>query len=70
MSKVKDQVLRQQEKHIKYMGKFLDYIYDNVVCGNLSESDLDEMERSSSHSNSAIASLAKESLLVTIFVKS
>ena len=45
MSKLKEKLLRQQEQQLEYMGKFLDYIYDNVISSELNSDELDEMER-------------------------
>ncbi len=47
MSKIKEQ-LQASEQQLLYMGKFLDYLYNNVICTQLNEVELDEMERENS----------------------
>lgn len=48
MSKIKEQLLQAQEQQLLYMGKFMDFIYDNMNKSNFTKDELDEMERENS----------------------
>ena len=48
MSKIKEHLLQNSEQELLYMGKFLDFIYDNMNKTNFTSDELDEMERENS----------------------
>ncbi len=48
MSKIKEELLRSQEQQLLYMGKFLDFIYNNMNKADFTNDELDEMERENS----------------------
>lgn len=41
-------MIKAQEKQLIYMGKFFDYLYDNVIKVQLDNKQLDELERENS----------------------
>lgn len=43
--RIKEQLLKQQEQQMHYMGKFLDHIYDNVIVKNYDDIDIQAMEK-------------------------
>lgn len=45
MSKLKEQLLKTQDEQMMCMSRFFDYLYDNVICAELNEVELDEIER-------------------------
>ena len=44
MSKISDQVLRNEETKMKYMFKFMDHLYDMFPQPTLSDEDINRME--------------------------
>ena len=46
MSKIKENLLRQQELQQEYCYKFMDFVYDNLVSTKLDEIEINNMERS------------------------
>ena len=48
MSKIKEHLLQNSEQELLYMGKFLDFIYDNMNKTNFTNDELDEMKRENS----------------------
>ena len=48
MSKIKEHLLQANEQELLYMGKFLDFIYNNINKTNFTSDELDEMERENS----------------------
>ena len=48
MSKIKEHLLQNSEQELLYMGKFLDFIYNNINKTNFTSDELDEMERENS----------------------
>lgn len=47
MSKLKEQMLRDQDLMMGFNQSFFDYIYDNEIKNDLSEDDLNKMEEDS-----------------------
>lgn len=47
MSKLKEQILKDQEVKMEYYSNFMDFIYDNLVSNELSEKDINKMEEDS-----------------------
>lgn len=65
MSKIKEHLLQVSEQELLYMGKFLDFIYDNMNKNNFTKDELDEMERENSiHSNVGTRSLSNKSIKI------
>ena len=63
MSKIKEHLLQASEQQLLYMGKFLDFIYDNTNKSDFTKDELDEMERENSiHSNVGTRSLSNKSI--------
>jgi len=55
MSKIKEKILRDQEIQMEYYFKFMDKMYDALRPEpRLSESDIEEMEKSYSNSSSSL----------------
>ena len=46
MSRIKQELERQQEVQLEYQMKFMDFVYDNLVSSRLSDVEIDDMERS------------------------
>ena len=44
MSKIKEQLLHDQDTKMKYHGEFMDFIYDNLVNTKLSDDDINKLE--------------------------
>lgn len=64
MSKIKDQILRDQDIQMEYYFKFMDKMYDALKPEpRLSESDIEEMEKS--YSNSSKPLVSKTSKIVS-----
>ena len=61
MSKIKDQILRTEDIQMEYYFKFMDKMYDALKPEpKLSESDIEEMESSYSHSSKPLVSKTSE----------
>lgn len=62
MCKIKDEMLRDQDLMMGFNQSFFDYIYDNEIKNDLSEDDLNEMEKDSKEpltvSNRILSNLA------------
>lgn len=46
MSKIKDQIEKEQSKEFEYYTKFMDFIYDHIVVNRLSDEDINKIEES------------------------
>ncbi len=44
MSKIKQELERQQEVQMEYEYKFMEFIYDNLVSSELSDLEINELE--------------------------
>jgi len=65
MSKIKDQILRDQDLQMEYYFKFMDKMYEALRPEpRLSESDIEEME--SSYANSSNSLVIKSNGIVAI----
>lgn len=65
MSKIKDQILRTEDIQMEYYFKFMDKMYDALKPEpKLSESDIEEMEKS--YGNSSKPLVSKTSEIVSI----
>ena len=65
MSKIKDQILRTEDIQMEYYFKFMDKMYDALKPEpKLSESDIEEMEKS--YANSSKPLLKNSSEIVSI----
>jgi hypothetical protein len=63
MSKIKDELLRQQDTQMEYYGKFMDHIYEVLNPEpRLSESDIDQMEQDYGNSHEVLSSTNIESV--------
>lgn len=61
MSKIKDQILRTEDIQMEYYFKFMDKMYDALKPEpKLSESDIEEMESSYSHSSKPFVNKSNE----------
>lgn len=61
MPKIKDQILRTEDIQMEYYFKFMDKMYDALKPEpKLSESDIEEMESSYSHSSKPLVSKTSE----------
>lgn len=61
MSKIKDQILRTEDIQMEYYFKFMDKMYDALKPEpKLSESDIEEMESSYSHSSKPLLKNSSE----------
>lgn len=62
MSKMKEQQLQQQEKQMDYYYKFMDFVYDNLVSNELSDSDISRLEAEMNSTLFSNRSLPKSSI--------
>lgn len=63
MSKIKEHLLQASEQQLLYMGKFLDFIYDNKNKSDFTKDELDEMEGENSiHSSIGTRSISNKSI--------
>ena len=46
MSKIKEDLLYKQEVDMEYYNWFMEFVYDNLVAKDISEFDINNMERS------------------------
>ena len=46
MSKIKEDLLYNQEVDMEYYNWFMEFVYDNLVAKDISEFDINNMERS------------------------
>jgi len=63
MSKIKDQILRDQDLQMEYYFKFMDKMYE-ALKPELNESDIEEME--SSYANSSNSLVNKSNGIVAV----
>ena len=60
MSKIKDDLLYQQDLQMQYYGKFMDFIYDNFHNNQLNESEINKLEEDQQRPSSVSKHIVSE----------
>ena len=62
MSKIKENLLHQQEVQMQYYSKFMDFVHDSLVSSKLSELDINKLEEEKNSPSAQKPILSKQAL--------